>query len=452
MYEHILVLGDNGHGADSAGKRTPKFPDGTFIHEHEFNQPTCTMFLALCEDRGFTVYDVAQGNANIPLKDRTDLANKLMKEHLVKYPNGKVVLVSFHYNAMSDRWGNAEGIETFHYPNAIGSRKLANLIQTELLKGTSQINRRVKQANFHMLRETHMTAVLIEAGFMDNKREASLMLNQDFQLEVAKESCDGVCKYFGISVVDKVIPVVVKPVPTPTVKLGYEKIKFGGHTDVHIYRSKTVPELVLGIRDKLEYLPDVAKQYANVKCAINAQMFANDGSENDGYGLLITTNGVKKDVADYYNNSSPNFCDFIPMKNGSVVIEAVKDYTVNTARLVNIQKNAYWGSGSSYALKVNGVDSKLNWDKFSHVTSYTNRTMVGVDKQGIWYLIVADCDGGKYDKGLRAVDQVKLCNQLNLINVINYDGGGSCDMLIDGKIVTGNYKAERKIASVMIIR
>jgi len=238
-----------------------------------------------------------------------------------------------------------------------------------------------------------------------------------------------------------------------TVKLGYEKIRFGGHTDVHIYRTKTIPELVLGVRDKRETLPVIMGQYPTAICGINCGMFSYDGSENDAYGLIISQLTDRSlTVSKYFQNSSPNYTDFIANRDGSIVIETVKDYSVNTARLSNIQKTAYFGTGTSYALKIKGVDSQMNWTKFPHHTSYTNRTIIGKDvKNGIWYLIVADC--GTYDKGLRAVDEVALCNQLLISDACNLDGGGSSSMWLNGKgIVTGNYTATRQIGSAIIIR
>lgn len=246
----------------------------------------------------------------------------------------------------------------------------------------------------------------------------------------------------------------VTPPVADTPKMGYEKIRFahGGYkTDVHVYRTKTVPELVLGVRNKLETLPEIARQYGNVKAAMNAGLFAWDGSANDGYGLIITSNGEKKDVAYYFQGSSKNFVDMIANKDGSVKIELVPSYVQNIPRLVDIQKNSYWGVAGTYALKINGKDSQLNWKNFSHYLSYTNRTILGIDKNGIWHLIVADC-GTNGSKGLRAIDQLQLCNELDLVDAVSFDGGGSSDLMVGGKVVSGNMRAERKIATAFIIR
>lgn len=444
--EKVLILGDNGHGYNTDSKRTPKFDDGTFIHEHEFNQPVCTMFLTLCKNAGYEVFDVAQGIEDIPLKTRTNLANQKAKEFLTENPNGKVIFVSFHYNAITGRWGNTEGVEVFHYPNANDGKELATYVLEELLKGTPQKSRGVKSANFHVLRETSMTAILIEAGFMDNLREAKLMLDQDFQYEVASETFKGVERYLN-KIMGNNDNDDTKVEDVVDIKLGYEKIRFKNHTDVHIYRTKDVPNLVLGEVNKQEYLTDIAKKY-NPKVAVNAGMFPFDG-KTEQYGLVITDNGSDKDIKDYYQASSTNFVDMVAWKDGTVSIERKNGYDLNY--LINIQGKAHWGVGTSYAIMINGQKSTLNWDKFSHVYGRHNRTMIGFDnKNKVWYLIVAD-GRTTWDKGLTGQEQYELCVQLGITDCCNLDGGGSSDMICNGKVVTGDYRVSRKIGTAFIV-
>ena len=54
-----------------------------------------------------------------------------------------------------------------------------------------------------------MPAVLTENGFMDNEREALLMLNPSFQNEVATEHTKGICSYFGIPFVEEAAPTTI---------------------------------------------------------------------------------------------------------------------------------------------------------------------------------------------------------------------------------------------------
>lgn len=91
-------------------------------------------------------------------------------------------------------------METYHYPGSSKGRKLAQCIHEFVIKGTPQKNRGIKTANFYVLRNTRMPAVLVEYGFMDDPglREARLMINENFQRECARETAQGICKYFGV--------------------------------------------------------------------------------------------------------------------------------------------------------------------------------------------------------------------------------------------------------------
>ncbi len=78
------------------------------------------------------------------------------------------------------------------------AEKLANLVLTEMAKGTPQVNRGLKVSSFYVLKYTHMPAILTECGYMDNKREAMLMLDPDFQREMAIEHAKAICKYLSV--------------------------------------------------------------------------------------------------------------------------------------------------------------------------------------------------------------------------------------------------------------
>lgn len=188
--ENITIFIDDGHGSETPGKRSPGR-----TRENEFNRPTAVILRKLAEDMGFNVKMVAPEIEDVPLKKRTDRANTAFK----KLPGGhKAVYISIHYNAIGSDWNGAAGIETFYYTGSTEGQKLAGAIQEELAKGTPQKNRGIKEANFHVLRETLFPAVLVEGGFMTNKEEAALMKAPEFQTETAKEILAGVCNYFGI--------------------------------------------------------------------------------------------------------------------------------------------------------------------------------------------------------------------------------------------------------------
>lgn len=185
-----LIAICDGHGMETPGKRTPLFPDGSFMHENDFNRAVAGILDKHLQRCGFRTLMVAPGDTDTPLKVRTDLANNAHADFYI----------SIHANAMGISWGSASGIETFHYINVSQeSKRAAEIIHKHLLEGTKLLDRGVKTADFHVLRETNMPAVLVECGFMDNLVEAKLLLTQAYREECAIEIAQGICEYFGVS-------------------------------------------------------------------------------------------------------------------------------------------------------------------------------------------------------------------------------------------------------------
>lgn len=200
----ILVADDDGHGIDTAGKRTPIFPDGSFMHENEFNRAVIDKLNVHLKRNDFDVLHVSAGDADVPLKTRTDLANNTI-------PNGfgrpADIMVSVHANAMGGVWNpKAKGIEIFYREGSKDGKKLALNIQEFLVKGTPLINRGLKTANLHITRESKMPAVLIEGAFMDNPDEALLLKSDEYRSECAEEIARGICQYFGRTYIEVTPP------------------------------------------------------------------------------------------------------------------------------------------------------------------------------------------------------------------------------------------------------
>ena len=185
----IVAISD-GHGMETAGKRTPLLPNGMIMLENEFNSAVKRYLDAELKRCGFNTLLVAEGSFDVALTTRTNLANNA----------GADIYVSIHANAFDGVFNDSDpkGIETFYYPGSVEGKRLAESIHKYLIQGTNQTNRGIKTANFHEIRETNMPAVLIEAGFMDNLEEAMLLLDDGFRKEVAKEIAMGVCDYFGV--------------------------------------------------------------------------------------------------------------------------------------------------------------------------------------------------------------------------------------------------------------
>ncbi|MEI4770436.1 N-acetylmuramoyl-L-alanine amidase [Psychrobacillus sp. FJAT-51614] len=169
----MKIMLDAGHGPDTIGKRTP---DGK-MKEFEFNAAVVGFLKKELEDCGLIVLVSHLGNLDVALHERTTLANKL----------GVDVFISIHANAFGTTWNNTSGIETFTYTRpSEQSKLLAKYIQDSLCSLSKGKNRGVKQADFAVLRDTKMPAVLVECGFMTNKIEATLLQSRLYRILCAK--------------------------------------------------------------------------------------------------------------------------------------------------------------------------------------------------------------------------------------------------------------------------
>lgn len=72
---------------------------------------------------------------------------------------------------------------------------LASLIQKRIVKETNRQDRLVRQGNFQVLRETFMPSVLIETGFLTNKKEGAYLNSTKGQTEIAKAIYAGILTY-----------------------------------------------------------------------------------------------------------------------------------------------------------------------------------------------------------------------------------------------------------------
>lgn len=200
---------DNGHGLKTAGKRTPPFPNtGQVIHEWQFNHATAKKLEQILRSQGHQVLMVSDTQDDTPLSTRSTRANNW----------GADVFVSVHYNAYQSVWGTHGGLETLFSQGSTNGQKLAKLVQDELIKATGLRDRGTKpRSDLSVLNNTKMVAILPECGFMDNLQEASLMLNEGYQMKCAQAIANGINQYLGINkTITPQEPVVIPP-NTPTV-------------------------------------------------------------------------------------------------------------------------------------------------------------------------------------------------------------------------------------------
>ncbi len=190
MSRHTWLL-DPGHGGiideiyQTAGKRSPKFSDGSVLYEGVFNRDVVGRLVKLCQEHDIDCINLVDTEEDVSLRHRVTKANLFHKE------NRNSIYVSIHANAFGNgkEFNNAHGLSVFHHYKSKKGQLLAETLLPYLGKHTGMRERGVRAndtwANFYVLRKTHMPAVLSENGFMTNLKDATALMDPDMRQEVA---------------------------------------------------------------------------------------------------------------------------------------------------------------------------------------------------------------------------------------------------------------------------
>jgi N-acetylmuramoyl-L-alanine amidase len=186
-----LIALDDGHGINTPGKRTPSFPDGSVMMENEFNRRVVALLDIELKRCGFRTLLVAPTDEDTPLGTRVDRANRANADFYL----------SVHANAAGSTWSSAEGIETYAGTSS-PSKQAAQILHRYLIQGTNLKDRGVKDGSWlYIVKRTQMPTVLVECGFMTNRREADLLRSEAYRKECAVELAKGLCDYFSVTYV-----------------------------------------------------------------------------------------------------------------------------------------------------------------------------------------------------------------------------------------------------------
>uniref|UniRef100_A0A7C3UPQ9 N-acetylmuramoyl-L-alanine amidase n=1 Tax=candidate division WOR-3 bacterium TaxID=2052148 RepID=A0A7C3UPQ9_UNCW3 len=227
---NLLIVLDPGHGGKDPGA-VGKL--GT--REKDLNLAIAKKLAQRLERAGYRVLLTREKDEFVSLKERVDFANK----------NKADIFISIHNNASREN-PRAVGFETYFlaegrtdleraqalkenevlkleensnpFLNDELSLILSDLAQTEFLKESEELacaiqdaadaylglaNRGVKQAGFYVLRGALMPAVLVEGGFLTNRREEKLLRQEKTQEKIAEAIFRGV-KNFLLSYEKKI--------------------------------------------------------------------------------------------------------------------------------------------------------------------------------------------------------------------------------------------------------
>jgi len=225
-----LVVVDAGHGGPDNGMTGP-IGRGPKVIEKSVTLSVATKLAAALRSRGYDVLMTRTSDTLIALSDRGRIANAAHAD----------LFISVHVNAANPNWKNpgaSRGFETYflaeaktedakrvermeneavkfetgvHAPKGDPLSFIINdMAQNEHLRESSELaetiqgslaavhpapDRGVRQANFSVLRNSFMPAVLVEIGFGTNPKDAAILTSKDWQARLAASIADATVRY-----------------------------------------------------------------------------------------------------------------------------------------------------------------------------------------------------------------------------------------------------------------
>lgn len=184
--QEVLIALDVGHGLHTPGKQTPdgikEWLIGDKVRDKvvELLAPYNCAFLHTDNDEGYT---------------DESLTNRLNRYIAA----GVKAFVSLHHNAFTGVWNKATGVEVYTDNNPTEADiQLANLIYSKMVEYTGLRGRGVKKANFTVINQNKIPAVLCEGGFMDGTEDYKVITSEEGQNAYARAVAESLIEFLSL--------------------------------------------------------------------------------------------------------------------------------------------------------------------------------------------------------------------------------------------------------------
>ncbi|WP_028610592.1 N-acetylmuramoyl-L-alanine amidase [Paenibacillus harenae] len=177
VYDIVI---DAGHGGKDPGAYSVLKK-----YEKEFNLSVSLKIKALLDkEKQLKGHLTRTDDTFIELIDRVKFAEALKAD----------LFVSIHANAIDKP--SVSGTETYY--SRASSKPFADIVHKHLLTGAGLKDRGVKQANFKVIKETTMPAILLESGYLTNTGDSNSLFSDAVQNRIAAEVVAGIKEYLKI--------------------------------------------------------------------------------------------------------------------------------------------------------------------------------------------------------------------------------------------------------------
>ncbi|MGE6631542.1 N-acetylmuramoyl-L-alanine amidase [Bacillus sp. NPDC077027] len=176
----VKIFIDPGHGGTDSGAAA----NGLFEKNITLQIALFLRDMLISEYEDVSVRLSRSNDQTVTLSQRTNAANSW----------GADYFVSIHINA-----GGGTGFESYIYPGVSApTTTYRNFIHDEFVRSVDFADRGKKTANFHVLRETAMSAILTENGFIDTASDTNKLRNVSFLQSIARAHAVGLEKAFQL--------------------------------------------------------------------------------------------------------------------------------------------------------------------------------------------------------------------------------------------------------------
>ena len=220
MKDHgkLMVHIDNGHASTTAGKRSPAAliglsygnhtVDELTLYEYQYNRRVSKTVNERLKKLGFKTYMVTpELDYDVPVRVRASRSNEMKN----KYPKLKHIFISCHVNAHGngDKWDNGNNAAYWSAFTSVGQTagdKLADCFyeaaEDILPRYGIQISTQTSdgdkdwEANYTVLKETNIPAVLVESLFMTNVDNVLFLKSKEGFDAIIEIYVRAIIKYF----------------------------------------------------------------------------------------------------------------------------------------------------------------------------------------------------------------------------------------------------------------
>lgn len=211
----MKILIDNGHGVNTAGKKSP---DKQLL-EYKYNREIAIQLVAELKAKGYDAERIVTEETDISLGERCRRVNAICN----KIGTANVILISVHVNAAGSGgvWRSAGGwcayttrgvtksdaiatklyeaakVSLAAYAEALEAGKKTGLYDSKQrpLRTDYQDGDADQEADFYIIKNTKCPAVLTENLFMDNKTDMAFLLSEAGRKAIVDLHVNGIINY-----------------------------------------------------------------------------------------------------------------------------------------------------------------------------------------------------------------------------------------------------------------